>query len=310
MRSRNLLSISALSLCGCLIWSAAARSADDEARKQEEQAIRAAAKEYVRALAHNDTKALLDLWVPEGDIVDEFGRGSSAREVIERDANARAANATGEGSPSTVNVTESSIRLLTADVAIEDGGVEVSRGGLEPPTLRGRFTAIWLKRDGRWRLASLREARVPATTAADLAGLDWMEGEWTGQAGKARFDVSAHWNEKHTFLERDLKVTRDGKVILNGGQRIGVDPLDGQIKSWMHDAEGGHGEGVWTRHGDAWVVHAVGITPDGRRTSGTNVYTYDGKNQITWKSTGGFSNGQPVSDFEITLERAAAGKKE
>ena len=243
------------------------------------------------------------------DAIDAFGRARSAHDIIDEEVQARVANATGEGSPSTVNVIESSIRFLTPDVAIEDGRVEVSSAQGERPNVRGQFTAIWVKANGKWRLASLREARVPSTIADDLAGLDWMVGDWTGQVGKATFDVTAQWNEKHTLLKRDLTVTHDGKVILHGGQRIGVDPLDGQIKSWMHDADGGHGEGVWTKHGDAWVVQATGVTSDGRRTSATNVYTYDGKNQITWKSTAGFSDGRPVPDFEITLGRTAAGEQ-
>ncbi len=310
MPSRHILSILALSLGGLLSSQAVALSADEAARSQDEQAIRAAAKEYVEALARHDAKAMHDLWVAEGDIVDEFGRARSAHEVIDEEARVRLADATGERSPSTVNVTDSSVRFLTPNVAIEDGSVEVANGADGPPSVRGRFTAIWVKQDGKWRLASLREVRVPTTTAGDLAGLDWMVGNWTGQVGKTTFDVTARWNAKHTLLERDLTVTHDGKVILSDEQRVGVDPLDGQIKSWMHDSDCGHGEGVWTKHGgDAWVVQAAGVTPDGRRTLATNVYTYNGKHQITWKSTGGFSNGQEVPDFEITLKRNAAGEK-
>jgi hypothetical protein len=169
---------------------------------------------------------------------------------------------------------------------------------------------VWVKQGGKWRLASLREAHLPTTAGADLAGLDWMVGHWTGRVDKATFDVAVRWNAKHTLLERDLTVTHDGNVLLSGEQRIGVDPLDGQIKSWMHDSEGGHGEGVWTKQGDdAWVVQAAGVTPDGKRTLATNVYTYDGKNEITWKSTGGFSDGRAVPDFEIALERVAADEQ-
>jgi uncharacterized protein (TIGR02246 family) len=305
MHRRNLL-IVALAIFGSIASPPAAVSAADEARKQDEQAIRAAARQYIEALARGDTKAMLAQWVPDGDIVDEFGRSTPARDVVEQEAQARRTSAD-ENPGARAELTSSSIRFLTSDVAIEDGTVEVSPKGL--PAARGRFAAIWVKHEGKWKLASLREMRAPTATADDLAALDWMLGDWSGTLDKARFDVSARWNEKHTFLVRDLTLTRDGKVILKGGQRIGVDPLDGKIKSWMHDSEGGHGEGLWTRHGDTWVVQATGVTPDGRRTSATNVYAYDGNNHMTWKSTGGFSNGQSVPDFEVTLERAAASEK-
>ena len=311
MRSRHLLSIFALALCGLLTCGAIALSADEAPRGQDERAIRAAAKQYMQALERNDARAMHDLWVAEGDIVDEFGHARSAHEVIDHEVQDRVADAIGDSASSTVNVIDSSIRFLTSEVAIEDGSVEVANGAGGPRSLRGRFTAVWVKQDDKWRLASLRETRVPRTTARDLEGLGWMVGDWTGQIGKATFDVTAHWNAKHTLLKRDLTVTHDGKVILSGEQRIGVDPLDGQIKSWMHDSEGGHGEGVWTKHGDdTWVVQATGVTPDGRRTLATNVYTHHAKDQITWKSTGGFSDGLAVPDFEITLKRNAAGEQQ
>ena len=73
----------------------------------------------------------------------------------------------------------------------------------------------------------------------------------------------------------------------------------------MHDDDGGHGQGLWTRKGDAWIVQAVGVTPEGRQTSGTNVYRREGKDKMIWKSTGAFADGQPLPDFEVTLTRTA-----
>lgn len=308
MHGRNLLVIAATAIAALLLSTPAAHSADSETHKQDEQAIRAAAKQYVEALARGDAKTMHALWLPDGDVVDEFGRVTLARDVIDQEAKPRQAIPADDEAGSRIHLIDSSIRFLTSDVAIEDGRVEVAPADKGQPPPRGRFAAIWVKNDGQWRLANLRETRMPETTSDDLAGLDGMVGQWTGQVDKARFDISTRWNEKHTFLERDLTVTHEGKVVLSGAQRIGIDPLDGQIKSWMHDSDGGHGEGDWTKHGDAWVVHATGVSPDGRRTVGTNVYTFDGKNQITWKSTGAFADGRPMPDFEITLERTASGE--
>ena len=306
MPCRNLLAVVAFFLCGWMAAAPVARTADDPARNRDEQAIRAAASQYVEALRRGDTKAMLALWLPDGDIVDEFGRATPAREGIEGDAKARAARPAKAEAGSNVNLTQSSIRFLTPQVAIEDGSVEVTHADKQLAPSRGRFLAMWVKGDGGWRLASLREARAQPTTVDDLAALDGMVGDWAGQHDKTRFDVSAHWNDKHTFLLRDLTVTHDGKVVTKAVQRIGVDPHDGKIKSWMHDADGGHGEGAWTRHGDAWVVQASGVGPDGRQTSATNVYAYDGKNRLSWKSTAGFSGGQKMPDFEVTLQRVGA----
>jgi uncharacterized protein (TIGR02246 family) len=283
--------------CVCLApW---AQAAEDHA--QNEQAIRAAAQRYIQALEAGDTKTLLEMWTPDGDIIDEYGRATPAREML-MSQRPKGESSDKPASESHAKISDTSLRFVTDKVAIEDGQAVVQRPGGLPPR-EGRFTAIWVKRDNRWQLASLREVRLPKTPADDLAALDWMVGRWTGQGGKATFDMAARWNEQHTYLIRDLRVTHEGKVILDGQQRIGVDPLDGQIKSWMYDADGGHGEGTWARHGDSWVVQATGVSPGGRRTTATNVYTHDSDGTFTWKSLGATSNGQPTEDFEIKLHR-------
>jgi uncharacterized protein (TIGR02246 family) len=298
---RNVRPLAALLVAGSLIWPGTAGAADEKAHARDEQAIRAAAQQYVEALARGDAKTLAAVWLPDGDIVDEFGRSTPAKDVIEAEVKARENSTVADGGRD-VKLAGSTIRFLTADVAIEDGTVDVSVK--DRPTARGRFAAVWVRRDGRWRLATLREARATNTVADDLAALDAMVGRWSGTSGNAKFHMTAQWNANHTFLERQLTVMHEGRTIMDGQQRIGIDPLDGRIKSWMHDADGGHGEGIWTRHGDAWVVHAMGVSPEGKRTASTNVYTFDGPDAMTWKSTGGVSDGQKVPDFEIKLKRA------
>jgi uncharacterized protein (TIGR02246 family) len=310
MRRRKLLTlVLAVAALACVLRpSPAAEPAD---RAAAEGAIRAAAKKYTEALKSGDAKALAGLWAEGGEFVDEFGNATPAKEVVAQEATLRAAASGDSGSGDggrTIKVVENHIRFIAPDAAIEDGKVEVTVPGAPAP-LEGRFTAIWVLQDDQWRLTSLREVRLAAPRGDGLAGLDWMVGKWSGKVGPTTFDIAAHWNEKHTYLLRDLTVTHDGKVVLSGQQRIGIDPVDGLVKSWMHDADGGHGEGVWTRHGDAWVVQATGVSPDGKRTTGTNLYKFDGKNSFTWKSTGATSNGESVPDFSIVLERTEPAAK-
>lgn len=281
-----------------------AKASAAQPSNKAEEAIRAAATKYVEALAAGDSQAMLAMWTEGGDVVDPAGRSRPAKEVVPEMAAARVEAAAGGQAPSTPpKIIDNSIRFVTDDVAIEDGRVEAN--GANGIARQGRFTAIWVKQSDQWRLASLREVQVVQQPTA-LSGLDWMVGNWHGESAGAKFEVSARWNEKHTFLIRDLTVTIDGKTIVNGQQRIGVDPIDGQIRSWMHDHDGGHGEGVWTKHGDAWVVQATGVTPDGRRTTGTNIYKPVGPDKFSWKSVGATAAGQAMPDFEIQLERSAS----
>jgi hypothetical protein len=62
---------------------------------------------------------------------------------------------------------------------------------------------------------------------------------------------------------------------------IGWDPQSGQIKSWLFNSEGGHGEGMWNRTGDnEWVIKATGVLRDGRPTSATQIQTMVNKDSV------------------------------
>lgn len=278
-------------------------ASEPAAHQADEQAIRNTAQEYLEALAKGDSQAILGFWMPDGDVVDEQGRSYPAREVFSRETKPNA-----DESKVEVKVAANSIRFLTADVAIEDGTTQVvqpASGGL--PALGGRFSVIWVKQDGKWRLASLREMRVePPSVMARLEDLDWMTGEWSGTNGQTQLEISARWNATHTFLLRDLKVIQDNNVVFSGAQRIGWDPLTQKIKSWVFDAHGGHGEGTWTKVDDSWVVQASGVLGNGQTTTSTNVYTPTDKDSFTWKSIRSATSSEPGPGLDIKLMRKAA----
>jgi hypothetical protein len=70
-----------------------------------------------------------------------------------------------------VRINDTKIRFLTADVAIEDGTIEIGPAGA---VLTGRFSATWVRHDGTWKLAALREARAAEPSGpARLEQLAW-----------------------------------------------------------------------------------------------------------------------------------------
>lgn len=296
---RTILAIAALVSAS----SASLLKAQDAAsRQQDEQAIRQTASDYLAAVARGDAKALAEFWTADGDMVDESGRSIPARQLI-----ARATQAEGAAAGSEVTLKDTTIRFLTADVAIEDGTSEVAGPAPKSASVAGRFMALWVKQDGKWRLASLREARADTTPLpARLETLDGLAGQWSGLSGDTVFEVSAHWNAARTYLIREMATLRDGKTIFSGSQRIGWDPLSGTIKSWVFDSSGGRGEGTWTQSGDGWIVHATHILPDGEQTISSSTYTPDGENKLIWKSIVTLPGGRTLAENVIELERKAA----
>ena len=81
-------------------------------------------------------------------------------------------------------------------------------------------------------------------------------------------------------------------------QRIGWDPLTRQIKSWEFDSDGGHGEGLWTRDGERWIIKHTGVTPDGRTGSATHVLALEKPNRVRWASIDRVVGGAAVPDKE------------
>ena len=248
-----------------------------------------------------DAKTLASFWTPDGEIVDAMGNAQPAAEML-----AEVAPLAEGQQPRPVKLIGSKLRFLTSDVAIEDGESEVGRAD-SPGAVRGRFSAIWVKRDGKWRLASLREARA-ASPPARLGDLDWLIGKWSAATADTRLTVNGRWNSTKTFLLRDLEVERDGKVVFRGSQRIGWDPVARTLRSWTFDSDGGYGGGTWTREGDVWVVSTGSVLPDGRQTTARHIMTQQGDDRFTWTSVGGRIDGTPAADAALEFTRQTGAK--
>ncbi len=303
------LVVPALAMWG---FGGSACKAAETPRTADEAAIRAAAKTYVDALAKGDAAALAALWTPDGDIVDASGNLLPGRRAIDADAPKEE-----QPERSEFHITETRLRFLTSDVAIEDGTVEVVP--TTGPPLTGRFSATWVKHDGAWKLAAVREARGEDPTAdAVLADLDWMVGDWVvvdapgrhDDPAKPQIEVSARWNAAKTYLIRTMTITHSAGVPpLEITQRIGWDPLSKSVHSWVFGSDGSHGEANWTRDGKSWVAQARAIHPDGSQSTSLNIYTYDGKDRCVWKSLPTHVGSEAMPTVNMTMVRKPASTK-
>ena len=283
-------------------------AADSSPRQGDEEQIRAAAQAYLDALGRGDGKACADLWTPDGDIVDDLGAVLPGRDTV------ATATPSPAGAPRPeVRISGTKIRFLTADVAIEDGTIEIGPAGA---ALTGRFTATWVRHDGTWKLAALREARAAESSGpACLEQLAWMVGDWEIErkppaadaplapdaAERPALRLSVKWNDTKTFLERDLTVGPAAGAsgpTMTISQRIGWEPLSRSIRSWAFGSDGSHAEGTWHRDGSSWIAHVTTVRPDGSQIGSINIYTYDGTDRCVWRSIPthvGADHAQPMS---------------
>ena len=121
--------------------------------RDETSAVRAAAKEYVEAVHRGDVETVRRMWTPEGDYVDASGLTTKAQELLRDQPAAPSSSA----KPIDATPSPSSLRFITPDVAIEDGISNVGEPGSGSDSA-GRFSAVWVKRDG---LDALNSVRTP-----------------------------------------------------------------------------------------------------------------------------------------------------
>ncbi len=281
-------------------WATAARG-DNPDPKAESAAIRKAANEYSAAMRRGDFNALCNMWTSEGDYVDAAGRMFKANEIVPRQTVGKASGS----EKSDDLVSESTIRIVAPGVAIEDGatGKEVADDG---SIATGRFTAVWVKRNGRWRLDSLREASgVPAATSDRLHALDWLIGEWAGKTDNGALLVSSRWSDDGHFIIRDfVERAGDGEAV-TATQRIGWDATTGSIKCWTFDSQGGSGEGSWRQDGKRWIVKTTENMPDGGKVTASTIYIPGDQGRFVWEAEGTKVAGENVSPRRVEFKRAA-----
>jgi hypothetical protein len=143
----------------------------------------------------------------------------------------------------TINVT--SLDFANEDVAIEDGVREVQFPENQPAR-ENRYTAVHVKKDGKWFVHSVRDAVLFKESNYEyLRGLEWMVGEWLDEEeGGVVIQTSCDWSPNRNFLIRSFTTLVNGEETLGGTQWIGWDPVKGNIRSWLFDSDGGYGEGT------------------------------------------------------------------
>lgn len=275
---------------------------------QEEAAVRTAADAYRKAVESGDTEAMAAFWSPDADYVDYKGRAFKIQaSIIRARKQARDDGHMARPAPRTETL---AIRVITPDVAVEDGTVERPDVEGDHPKL-GRYCALWVKKDGKWLIDGVRESpyRAPATES-HFKELEWMLGDWTAEGPQGTAEVSCVWGPQKAYILRHLKVHLKGvDRALEATQWIGWDPIHERIHSFVYDSQGGYAQGTWSKDGDAWVVSTTGVLPDGQRTASTNFYSKVDENTSIWESIDDRVDGAPTPDIRFRATRQPNKKK-
>jgi uncharacterized protein (TIGR02246 family) len=240
------------------------------------------AQQFIAAFNKGDAKATASFWAPDASYIDQAGHEIKGQAAIEK-LYAKVF-ATQKGAKLTVNVT--STRMISPDVALEDGTTEVTPADGGPGTV-ARFSAVLVKKNDEWFFESVRESVAnPPSNVEHFEHLEWLIGDWTGENEKGESGTASYdWAENQNFIVSTFAATLNGIPVFGGTQWIGWDPIDKQIRSWSFYSGGGFGEATWKEEGGNWVTNVTARTADGRKVSAVNVLTKVDVDHATWQLT-------------------------
>jgi len=251
------------------------RAPQNKGRDADVEAVRANSREFTAAFNKGDAKAVAATWTEQGECHDAAGGLLIGRSAIEQ----AFAELFKSQPKAKVEVLIGSIRFPAPDVAVEEGMLRMLGTGKELPTTT-MYAATHVRSGGRWLTAVSREWGAGHDRLDDI---EWLIGTWRAAAPGSAVSLSFSRDDKGPYLLGKFTRTSGDKTD-TGTMRIGLDPQSGRLRSWHFDADGGHGQALWHRDGNRWLMDAVGVLGDGSPTTAVNVLGRTGPDEITWQS--------------------------
>jgi uncharacterized protein (TIGR02246 family) len=245
---------------------------------EAEKAVASATEAYTQAFNSGEAARFAKFWAEEADYTTSAGELYKGRAAIQ----ALMATDADAVKGSSLKIVETTQRALKDDVVLQDGVLEFH--GADGLIERSRYTAVWVKFEAGWQLASVRDLGgletlvEPEVAVHPLQPLNSLVGQWATQEGDLKIDLTVAWKLDEQFLQLDYVVTpkKEGADKLTVLQLVGWDPVDGVIRSWFFDSAGGHGSGVWDVTDKGWSVLSSGVTPTGQLGGGEYLYDVEG----------------------------------
>jgi uncharacterized protein (TIGR02246 family) len=279
--------------------------AEDKAspRPADEQAIRAATQAFAKAFESGNADAVTALFTENGEYHgdnDAVVRGRAALAKAYAGFFAKKADLKAESKTDAV-------RFLGNDTAIEEGTFTVK--AKDQPAVSSRYSSLYVRQDGKWLMAMLKEWDDDSINRANLQDVAWLIGTWETSGGDVTARTTYEWTPNKAFIHARYTITpKDGKAV-SGSQVIGVDPATGTIRSWTFDGDGGIGEATWSWDSGRWAIDSAGTLADGSPTTALNFLTKTGSDTFSWKSVKRTVNGEELPDIgPVTVKRVAGTK--
>jgi uncharacterized protein (TIGR02246 family) len=303
-------------LVGGLVFGVAARPAAEAQRAKvgdapgsspDEAAVHQALGEFASAFNAGDARKLTAALTATAEYIDEDSNRLVGTEAIEQMMTRYFSANNG----AKLQVTPNGARTVAPGVVVEDGESVITVPAKNSQSAR-RFTVVYAKVDGAWKVASIREyPEEPEVLTAEerLKDLAWFVGEWVDEGGDSLVSNSVRLAADKSHLIREFSIKQDGEELLKGMQWVGVDPLTGTIKGWSFDTSGGRSESTWTRNGAEWLVRSTGVTSDGDESGVTYIFKPLSRDRIELRALHKVIGNTVEADTTSVLVRKPAAPK-
>ena len=275
-------------------------TADLAASPEFEAMIRREEEATLKAFNAADANGMAALFMEKGELVDENGNVYTGRAEI-----AAVFKSFFEKFPKAVLGMEvTSVRTIGDSLAVEEGirQITAEEGAV---AAQMRYVAVRDKVGDKWPIASYREfADDPAPTAQEmLQSLAFLVGDWVDESPAGRTAISYRWSEDGNYLLGDYALSVGGQPESMSSQRIGWDPVEGVLRSWTFDSDGGFSQGEWTPVDDGWVAKTEATMPDGSTASATVMLVIKDQDHFVVRSIDRIVAGGEEPDFELMIAR-------
>ncbi len=272
-------------------------------RASDEAAIREAARQFARAFESGDAAAVAGAFTEEAEYHDEENEPLRGRAAIQK----AYANLFANRQKIKVTGTSDSVTFLGKDTALEEGTFEVQNEGR--PGTASRYSALFVRQDGKWQMALLKEWSDDSKPVISLNDLAWLIGSWESDGPESKARTTYEWSKNKAFIRSHFSIEdkKMGQAISSGTQVLGVDPTEGVLRAWTFGDEGGFGEAIWTWEEDQWVIESTGTLPEGQTTSAVNFLKPGGADEFSWRSVERTIDDEPQPDIgPVRVKRVAA----
>jgi uncharacterized protein (TIGR02246 family) len=266
---------------------APAATAGPADRPTDRAAIREALKDFVSAFEKGDAAAAAAHMTTGAELMAPDGTTVHGRDDIQK----AYADHFAKYPKHTVTVEPASLRFTSRDTALEEGHMTVTRGTEDPGNYR--YVALYVREDGKWQIAVLRNDE---SEDASLRDLEWLIGSWESKGGDAEARTTYEWVGNKAFIRSQFTVREKDKTV-TGMQMIGLDPDSDNLRTWTFEADGGYGEGTCTRDGNKWRFETSATLADGGSMTATNILTPINRDTFTWQPVNLTIDGEPVGNL-------------